>query len=115
MVQRCLDSAPKKYHNMLLDAIVEHSVDLICNPFGNYVIQYLIEHGEKEESERITRCVLGRVAELSRQKYSSNVIEKILMYATESVRGEIVKEITDYPSLRTLLHDKVSAEECCHV
>ena len=37
MVQRCLDSAPKKYHDMLLDAIVDHSVDLICNPFGNYV------------------------------------------------------------------------------
>lgn len=39
VVQRCLDSAPKKYHDMLLDAIVEHSVELICNPFGNYVIQ----------------------------------------------------------------------------
>lgn len=42
VVQRCLDSAPKKYHDMLLDAIIENSVKLICNPFGNYVIQVFV-------------------------------------------------------------------------
>ena len=39
VVQRCLDSAPAEYHNLLLDAIVQNSYELICNPFGNYVIQ----------------------------------------------------------------------------
>ena len=38
-MQRCLDSAPAEYHNLLLDAIVQNSYELICNPFGNYVIQ----------------------------------------------------------------------------
>lgn len=27
---------------MLLDAIIENSVKLICNPFGNYVIQVFV-------------------------------------------------------------------------
>ncbi|KAM7454844.1 hypothetical protein BLSTO_04396 [Blastocystis sp. subtype 1] len=106
VVQRCLDSAPAEYHNLLLDAIVQNSYELICNPFGNYVIQYLIEHGQTEEAERITRCVLGRVSELSCQKYSSNVIEKILSCATTSVRGEIIVEIANSSKLRDLLHDK---------
>ena len=44
VVQRCLDSAPPTYHDQLLDTIVENSVKLICDPFGNYVIQV----GDKE-------------------------------------------------------------------
>ena len=71
----------------------------------------MIENGKSSESERITRCVLGKVSDLSCQKYSSNVIEKILTCATSSVRGEIVKEIATSPQLRDLLHDKV----CQHV
>ena len=73
--------------------------------------KYLIEHGEASESERITRCVLGKVANLSCQKYSSNVIEKILVCATPSVRGEIVDEIATSPDLHNLLHDKVGSME----
>ena len=72
-----------------------------------YESQYLIEHGEASESERITRCVLGKVSNLSCQKYSSNVIEKILVCATPPVRGEIVNEIATSPDLHNLLHDKV--------
>ena len=50
--------------------------------------------------------MLGRVSELSCQKYSSNVIEKILSCATTSVRGEIIVEIANSSKLRDLLHDK---------
>ena len=35
----CGTSYKNKGVQKLLDAIVEHSVELICNPFGNYVIQ----------------------------------------------------------------------------
>lgn len=50
---------------------------------------------------------MGKVSNLSCQKYSSNVIEKILTCATSSVRGEIVNEIATSPDLHNLLHDKV--------
>lgn len=107
VVQRCLDNAPEKYHDMMLDAIVSSAVKLICDPFGNYVIQYLIEKGEDSEKERIARCVLGKVVDLSCQKYSSNVIEKILLYAPESVRSEVVMELAECPNLRNILHHDV--------
>lgn len=51
--------------------------------------------------------MLGRVAELSRQKYSSNVIEKILAYASVDVQGAIINELANDSNLRDLLHDKV--------
>ena len=57
--------------------------------------------------ERIARCVLGKVVDLSCQKYSSNVIEKILLYAPESVRSEVVMELAECPNLRNILHHDV--------
>ena len=75
----------------------------------------MIEHGKETESERITRCVLGQVADLSCQKYSSNVIEKIICCATDGIRGEIVKEIASSSRLRELLHDKVGIRYGCNV
>ena len=59
------------------------------------------------EKERIARCVLGKVVDLSCQKYSSNVIEKILLYAPESVRSEVVMELAECPNLRNILHHDV--------
>lgn len=115
VVQRCLDFAPEKYHNMMLDAIVNSAVELICDPFGNYVIQYLIEKGKESEKERIARCVLGKVVALSCQKYSSNVIEKILLFAPESVRNEVVAELAECPKLRDVLHDIVGTEGKSHL
>ncbi len=39
------------------------------------------------------------------------MIEKILVCATPSVRGEIVDEIATSPDLHNLLHDKVGSME----
>ena len=61
----------------------------------------------RSEKERIARCVLGKVVDLSCQKYSSNVIEKILLYAPESVRSEVVMELAECPNLRNILHHDV--------
>lgn len=115
VVQRCLDSAPKKYRDMMLDAIVNSAVMLIRDPFGNYVIQFLIEKGKPSEKERIARCVLGKVVSLSCEKYSSNVIEKILLFAPDSVRNEVVKELAECPNLRDILHHNVPAPPGAHL
>jgi pumilio RNA-binding family len=46
--------------------------------FGNYVVQYILELGHAEASGAVIRTLLGNIAELSMQKFSSNVVEKCL-------------------------------------
>ena len=53
VVQRCLDSAPKKYRDMMLDAIVNSAVMLIRDPFGNYVFQMLLQVCSEEQRAQI--------------------------------------------------------------
>ena len=51
--------------------------------------------------------VWGHVEQLSKQKYSSNVIEKSLKFSTEELRGKIIEELANSDQLRELLHQDV--------
>jgi hypothetical protein len=46
--------------------------------FGNYVVQYVLELGQADASRAVIRMLGGHFAELSQQKFSSNVVEKCL-------------------------------------
>ena len=49
---------------------------LVQDPFGNYVVQYVLDLGEADFIEDISRRFFGHVCDLSMQKFSSNVVEK---------------------------------------
>jgi hypothetical protein len=50
---------------------------LVQDPFGNYVVQYVLDLGEVQYSDALVRCLIKHVCDLSVQKFSSNVIEKV--------------------------------------
>lgn len=94
MLQRCIDHASGNQKIQLIQKITAHSLELVQDAFGNYVVQYICEHeylcssnaltdnfpvdlGEPKLSEPVILRFAGRVCELARQKFSSNVIEKV--------------------------------------
>ena len=48
------------------------------DPFGNYVVQYVLDLDDLKYAEMIITPFLGKITLLSMQKFSSNVIEKVL-------------------------------------
>ena len=56
------------------------------------------------------RQAFGHVVEYSCQKYSSNVIEKIIGLADEPVRYQIICEIVGSPHFPAILHHNVEIE-----
>jgi hypothetical protein len=78
VMQRCLDAANSAQKRILVAEIGKHCYQLMQDPYGNYVVQYVLERCQGEEIRSVTACPLGRIASLSVQKYSSNVIEKCL-------------------------------------
>ena len=50
---------------------------MVRDQYGNYVIQYVIELKNMEVNGRIVDNLKGSILELSNEKYSSNVIEKV--------------------------------------
>ena len=58
---------------------MERSFELIENPYGNYALQIVIENWEINDLIDIFKQLFGHYTELSMLKYSSNVIEKLLI------------------------------------
>eukprot|EP01132_Coremiostelium_polycephalum_P001362 gene1362-1719_t len=104
VVNRCIDHSNPQQLALLVDRITDHSLDLVQDQFGNYVVQHLLSNN-KSYSSKLIKSLLGNIAELSVQKFSSNVIEKCLQVADPETYESIIKEITEADIL-TLLQDK---------
>ena len=68
----------KELHNKIKKKIYENAINLIVHQYGNYVIQTIVENWEDNELEDIINLYKNKYIYLSKQKYSSNAIERIL-------------------------------------
>lgn len=117
IIQRCLQWAPEPFRTEIINAALLNSLKLVQDPFGNYVVQYILDLQQQlvqtnpKEAEtlnytnRIIRQILHNIALLSCNKFSSNVIEKCLKTASPDVRQLLIDELTEPQSLPKLLTD----------
>ena len=79
---------------------------LLQDAFGNYVVQYVLELGQIEAGAAVMHALESHYAELSMQKFSSNVVEKCLkLGGLQTERETVVREIIVSPLLPRLLQD----------
>jgi hypothetical protein len=76
-MQKCIDRANAEQQAALIDRIVQFTPQLIRDQYGNYVVQYVIELKMLPVNGRIVDTLRGSIIELSNEKFSSNVIEKV--------------------------------------
>ncbi|KAK1459271.1 hypothetical protein CMEL01_02270 [Colletotrichum melonis] len=105
VLQRCIDHASGEQKVWLIAKITEHAPILVQDPFGNYVVQYIIDLNEPSFTEPIVRMFQNRIGQLSRHKFSSNVIEKCLRCSQEPSREMIVDELLNPGEIERLLRD----------
>ncbi|KAH9251114.1 hypothetical protein BASA81_011013 [Batrachochytrium salamandrivorans] len=89
VVQRSLDASVGPTRDRLIDIIEYHCLQLMQDPFANYTVQYVLDRGL---GERIVNQVLGKIESLSKQKFSSNVVEKCILAANPAQLEEICQE-----------------------
>lgn len=53
----------------------------------------MLEHGKPHERSEIIRQLIGKIVEMSQQKFASNVIEKCLSFGTAEERQTLVHEM----------------------
>ncbi|CAD5314562.1 unnamed protein product [Arabidopsis thaliana] len=102
VLQCCISNSVGLERERLVAEISRNSLHLSQDPFGNYVVQYLID----QQVSAVKLLVQFRMhyAELATQKFSSHVIEKCLRKYPES-RAEIVRELLCVPNFEYLLQD----------
>jgi len=106
VVQRAIDAATLEQRLELVDQVASQALKMMQDPFGNYVVQYVLEKCAAEEVEAITKAPLGHVLTLSSHKFSSNVVEKCLERASPSVKSAYISELINVPDMAALLYDQ---------
>ncbi|POS78455.1 pumilio domain-containing protein [Diaporthe helianthi] len=105
VLQRCIDHATGDQKLLLIQRITEHAVTLVQDPFGNYVVQYIIDLNDSIFTEPVVQKFHGRICQLSRHKFSSNVIEKCLRCASDASKDMIVDELLAPSEMDRLIRD----------
>ena len=92
VLQRCIDHAVNSQKAMLIQSVIANAFALVQDPFGNYVVQYILDLGVPEFTRPLCLSFKGRMVELSRQKFSSNVMEKMIRCSPIDIRHDICLE-----------------------
>lgn len=78
VLQRCLDYGGLSQRKQLSLKIAENATNLSLDPFGNYVVQYVLSRGDPTSIDLILNHIKTNFVLLSLHKFGSNVIEKSL-------------------------------------
>lgn len=93
IMQKCIDSATENQMHQLTHAIASNTLAFVMDPFANYVVQYILKLKIDGVNAMISQKLLSQYVHFSKQKFSSNVIEKCLEYNAEATNDEIVRTI----------------------
>ncbi|KAF9053707.1 ARM repeat-containing protein [Hymenopellis radicata] len=93
VLQRCLEYLPEDRTRPLLDELHNHTLTLIQNSFGNYVVQFVLEHGQLHDRNQVLKALRGQMLAMSRHKFASNVCEKALLCADPDNRRVLIEEL----------------------
>ena len=86
--------------------IASHTRLFVKDAFANYVIQYILNLRDPDISTIVGQELLGQLLLLSKEKFSSNVIEKCLESTSQAIRSQMVDEIMQAPSFCGYLADQ---------
>ena len=74
-ISNCVNVNNKK---KIINCLTENCLEICQSPFGNYVIQFILEEWGIKDCLSIVNIIIKNICMLSIQKFSSNVSEKIL-------------------------------------
>lgn len=105
VLQRCIDHASGYQKVDLIRKITAHSFQLVQDPFGNYVVQYILDLNDTSFTTPMCQGFRSKICELSKQKFSSNVIEKCIRCAEPQVKAMMIEELLNVEELEQLMRD----------
>ncbi|KAI4206974.1 MAG: hypothetical protein LQ346_000806 [Caloplaca aetnensis] len=105
VLQRCIDHASGHQKAQLISQITANAFSLVQDPFGNYVLQYIVDLQESIFTNPLCISFQGSIPLLSKQKFSSNVIEKCLRGAEPDVSRMMIEEMLNANELEKMLRD----------
>ncbi|KAG7361697.1 Pumilio-family RNA binding repeat protein [Nitzschia inconspicua] len=94
VLQRILEFSEDPKKGLILDEIIKCKRTLLDDQYGNYVIQHVLQFGRTEDRDKVLDMVVENgLLKLSRQKFASNVVEKLLKYGNAEQRRAVARQM----------------------
>eukprot|EP00742_Colponemidia_sp_Colp-10_P000746 GILJ01000810.1.p1 GENE.GILJ01000810.1~~GILJ01000810.1.p1 ORF type:complete len:1060 (+),score=180.51 GILJ01000810.1:230-3409(+) len=104
VIKRCITQIHNKdLKAAFIEQLTKHALELVQSPYGNYAIQHAIESWGGSACRSVFQQMLGRVMQLSMQKFSSNVVEKCIQYADSDFQAMFLEELTKSDKMGVLM------------
>ncbi|XP_031094200.1 pumilio homolog 1-like [Ipomoea triloba] len=106
-LQRIFDEGTPRDVQIIYDEIIDHAVELMMNPFGNYLMQKLLEVCNEEQRTQILLRVTedpGQLVSISLNTHGTRVVQKLI--ETLKTRQQILLLISSLePGFLDLIKD----------
>ena len=90
----------------LLNKLIDNSLLLIIDQFGNYVIQTILLMGDKNYGNRLAEKIAENVVYYAKHKYSSNVVEKCFDHCDGKYLQNLMSNVQKKDNLTELILDE---------
>ena len=106
VLQKYLDSPDEEMKRNLINSLIDKCLVLIIDQFGNYVMQSVLLLNDVEASNAIASKLVENAAYYSKQKYSSNVVEKCFDYCDDNARKKLINVLSKAEVMNDLIVDE---------
>eukprot|EP00764_Aduncisulcus_paluster_P006860 gnl/Carplike_NY0171/2272_a3066_525.p1 GENE.gnl/Carplike_NY0171/2272_a3066_525~~gnl/Carplike_NY0171/2272_a3066_525.p1 ORF type:complete len:776 (+),score=184.92 gnl/Carplike_NY0171/2272_a3066_525:99-2330(+) len=100
VLQKCISKGNELQQKRFLQSVCAHSYDLVNDQFANYVFQFCLETAHSKPTvfnvDRLIEGLEGKECELCVQKFSSNVIESCIKFASKSMKERVMLNILEH-------------------
>ena len=107
-MQASVDHGTKQQQDQIIDSVEYHCIELTRDPFGNYIVQHILDLARPEVPLRIVMKLevwynlqtlihkgKGQFHSLALLKFSSNVVDKCLKLGSDECVSRVLRELMD--------------------
>ena len=106
VLQKCIEKIDVNERKPLIDNLLNYCKELISDKCGNYIIQFIISFNDEKIMEVINNILITDIENFSKQKFSSNVVEKILEKAPNKICKDLITSLNNEKIILSILFDK---------
>jgi len=89
VMKAAVDAGPHSQLTNVFNCIVKHTNTLVENQYGNYIIQHLLDVCPVQITNTIKEKLCGKYVRYSKQKFSSNVVEKVIRHSNKETERRL--------------------------
>lgn len=103
LCQKLMEYGHVPEHGACVTELMNRFVSCVCDQWGVWVIQYLVEHGSEAMQRRVACSVFSHLGAVSLSVYGSRAIQAMLRATPQVVAAEYAERLCQLPTVRSHL------------